>query len=132
MRLTIVSPPIASQIRYGLPSAAGELSAARMWGTGAPAAAARRWTPASSSMPACTSSGGPVRRISAATLVPTASNAHVVRLAPPVRTWRFSTVTSPRTGSQHRCEPLLHLRPNPNSRWATRRIWISSAPSVIR
>ncbi len=56
---------IASQMRNGLPSAAGELSAARMWGTGAPAAAARRWTPASSSMPAWTSSGGPVRRISA-------------------------------------------------------------------
>ena len=49
---------------YGLPSAAGELSATRMCGTGAPAAAARCWTAASSSMPACTSSGGPVRRIS--------------------------------------------------------------------
>ena len=39
--LTIVSPSMALQIRYGLPSAAVELSAARMCGTGAPAAAAR-------------------------------------------------------------------------------------------
>ena len=99
MRLTIVSPPMALHIRYGLPSAAGELSAARMWGTGAPAAAARCWTPASSSMPACTSSGGPVRRIRARrSPLPTASNAHVVRLAPPVKVCRFSMLTSPMTG----------------------------------
>ena len=104
--LTIVSPPMASQMRYGLPSAAGELSAARMCGTGAPAAAARCWTAASSSIPACTSSGGPVRRISDLTGSPPeadsawrrASNAHVVRLAPPVKACRFSTLTSPRTG----------------------------------
>ena len=91
----------ALQIRYGLPSATGELSAARMWGTGAPAAAARCCTLASSSMPACTSSGGPVRRISACLLSsPTASKAHVVRLAPPVRVVRFSMLTSPRTGAR--------------------------------
>ena len=29
-------------------------------------------------------------------------------------------------------EFFFHLRPNLNIRWATRRIWISSAPSVIR
>ncbi len=135
MRLTIVSPAMASQIRYGLPSAAGELSAARMCGTGAPAAAARCWTAASSSMPACTSSGGPVRRIRArrARRRPTASNAHVVRLAPPVKRAAGSRC-SPRRGpaGAPSASCSLHLRPNPNSRWATRRIWISSAPSVIR
>ncbi len=30
------------------------------------------------------------------------------------------------------CQLLFHLRPNPKSRCATRRIWISSAPSVMR
>jgi hypothetical protein len=35
-------------------------------------------------------------------------------------------------GAQHGLELFLHLRPNPKSRCATRRIWISSAPSVIR
>jgi hypothetical protein len=89
-----------SPARVRLPSAAGELSAAKIWGTGAPAAAARCWTSASSSMPACTSSGGPVRRINARRSRPaTASNAQVVRLAPPVKVLRFSTTTpSPSTG----------------------------------
>ena len=74
--------------------------AARMWGTGALAAAARCWTSASSSMLECTSSGGPVRRINARRCPPaTASNAHVVRLAPPVRARSFSTTApSPTTG----------------------------------
>ena len=43
--------------------------------------------------------------------------------------------TSPRTGrstSASAAPAVGHLRPNPNSRCATRRIWISSAPSVIR
>ena len=63
----------------------------------------------------------------------TASNAHVVRLAPPVSARRFSTTTSsPSTGRSTASSSFLHLRPNPKSRWATRRIWISSAPSVIR
>ena len=47
------------------------------------------------------SSGGPVRRISARRMPsPTASNDHVVRLAPPVKAHRFSMPTpSPSTGS---------------------------------
>ena len=137
IRLTIVSPPIALQIRYGLPSAAGESSAARMCGTGAPAAAAapagrRPRVPcrrARRRAGRCAGSGPPALRR------PTASNAHVVRLAPPVSARRFSMRRRRRaTGREHRLAQLLslHLRPNPNSRWATRRIWISSAPSVIR
>ena len=60
---------------------------------------------ASSSMPACTSSGGPVRRISDRRCPPvTASNAHVVRLAPPVSACRFSTTAAPRAGSSTRGE----------------------------
>ena len=92
MRRTMVSPLISSQMRNGLPSAAGELSARRTCGTGAPAAAAAACAWASSSMPACTSSGGPVRRISERRCPSvTASNAHVVRLAPPVNARRLST-----------------------------------------
>ena len=91
MRRTMVSPLISLQMKNGLPSAAGESSAIRTWGTGAPAAAAAAWARASSSMLACTSSGGPVRRISDRRRPPvTASNAQVVLLAPPVSARRFS------------------------------------------
>ena len=84
-------------------------------------------------MLAWTSSGGPVRRINACRSSVTASNAHVVLLAPPVNARRFSTTTpSPSAGRSTSLELVLHLRPNPKSRCATRRIWISSAPSVIR
>ena len=40
--------------------------------------------------------------------------------------------TVAKRGAEHSLELVLHLRPNPKSRWATRRIWISSAPSVMR
>ena len=93
MRRTIVSPAIASQIRIRI--AQCRRRNRRRPGCGAPArrrprraAAPRPRVPC----PAWMSSGGPVRRISARCCVPvTASNAHVVRLAPPVSARRFST-----------------------------------------
>src|SRR5271166_6739970 len=116
MRRTMVSPLISSQIKNGLPSAAGELSAIRMGGTGAPAAAAAAWTRASSSIPACTSSGGPMRRINdrrpRSSPSVTASNAHVLRLAPPVSARRLSTATlapstRPNNKARRSCRVIL-------------------------
>ncbi len=108
-----------------------------MCGTGAPASAAAACTAASSSMLAnCPSAVGAVRRISGRRVVPvTASKAEVMRLAPPVSS---AQVLHHDVVAEHRCENLREFVfhclgwPNLNIRWATRRIWISSAPSVIR
>jgi hypothetical protein len=69
IRRTMVSPAISSQIRNGCPGAA-ESDATSTCGTGAPAATAAACTAASSSIPAWMSSGGAVRRISAAAVRP--------------------------------------------------------------
>ena len=88
--------------------------------------------PASSSMPACTSSGGPVRRISAAAAVGDGVERPCHAARPAGQRPQVLDDSPRRDRPQHRRELLFHLRPKPKSRWATRRIWISSAPSVIR
>ena len=93
--------------------------------------------------------GGPMRRISARDVADgvTASNAQVARLAPPVRTRRLCDPHVAEGRLEHLAASAgasvlgrhagffgssRDLRPNLNIRCATRRIWISSAPSVIR
>ncbi len=80
-----------------------------------------------------------MRRISArAPAAVRASKAQVARLAPPVSTRRSDDRDLAQLRREHidegrgQSRRVGHLRPNFSMRCATRRIWISSAPSVIR
>ena len=132
----MVSPRSQSPIRYGLPSAAGIVGGEdlgdRRAGGGRGCCDAGLEHHARVHVVGRSGAQDQRRRLHGVT----ASNAHVARLAPPVRMRRSSTLTSPRTGSTVAAGSVwtfvVTCAPNPNSRCATRRIWISSEPSVIR
>ena len=142
MRRTIVSPAMRRRSGTGCPVRQANRRRARMCGTGAPAAAAAALRPrprvpcrhALRRAGRCAGSGAGAAAVGDAHRTPRWSGWRRRSAGAGSRSRRVAAERRPRASRQLRAmaRARRHARPNLNSRCATRRIWISSAPSVIR